>query len=52
VLRRWGRDPADRIDGVSQRLTTDVLRGFNAEVTGGRRPADVARDWLDREGLG
>jgi osmoprotectant transport system substrate-binding protein len=52
VLRRWGRGPADRIDGVSGRLTTEVLRDLNAEVAGGRRPADVAGAWLEREGLG
>lgn len=52
VLRRWGRGPADRIDRVSERLSTDVLRDLNAEVAGGRRPADVAAAWLEREGLG
>lgn len=52
VLRRWGRGPADRIDRVSERLTTEVLRDLNAEVAGGRRPADVAGAWLEREGLG
>jgi osmoprotectant transport system substrate-binding protein len=52
VLRRWGPGPADRIDRVSERLTTDVLRDLNAEVAGGRRPADVAGAWLEREGLG
>jgi osmoprotectant transport system substrate-binding protein len=53
VLRRWGRDPADRLDDVSGRLTTDVLRGLNAEVASGDRdPADVASRWLASEGLG
>ena len=52
VLRRWGRGPAERMDGVSRRLTTPVLRALNTEVsTAGRRPADVAGAWLEREGL-
>jgi osmoprotectant transport system substrate-binding protein len=52
VLRRWGRPPADRLDRVSQLLTTSALRALNAEVAStGRRPADVAAAWLDREGL-
>jgi osmoprotectant transport system substrate-binding protein len=53
VLRRWGRGPADRLDDVSGRLTTDVLRGLNAEVASGTRdPAEVAERWLAAEGLG
>jgi osmoprotectant transport system substrate-binding protein len=52
VLDRFGQGVADRIDAVSQRLTTAELRQLNAEVgSAGVEVALVARRWLEREGL-
>jgi osmoprotectant transport system substrate-binding protein len=37
---------------VTQELTNEVLLKLNAEIdVDGREPADVARDWLEREGF-
>jgi osmoprotectant transport system substrate-binding protein len=52
VLRRWGREPAERLDRVSRLLTTEALRSLNADAASGdRAPSDVAAAWLAREGL-
>jgi osmoprotectant transport system substrate-binding protein len=43
---------AKAVDPVSAKLTTDAMRRMNAEVdTDGREPADVAKEFLEREGL-
>lgn len=52
VIDRWGDDVVPRLDAVSERLTTAMLRDLNAEVAGGREAGAVAGDWLSREGLG
>jgi osmoprotectant transport system substrate-binding protein len=43
---------AKAIDPVSAKLTTDAMRKMNAQVDiDGREPADVAKEFLEREGL-
>ncbi len=52
VLERYGPRMSDLLNRVSAALTTEELRGMNAEVAvDGRSPASVAEDWLHREGL-
>lgn len=52
ALRRWGLRLERLVDAVSARLTTEVLRGLNREVTIGRRQATVvAAEWLHGEGI-
>ena len=43
---------AKAVDPVSAKLTTDAMRKMNAQVDIDRRdPADVAKEFLEREGL-
>jgi osmoprotectant transport system substrate-binding protein len=43
---------ADRLNALSELLTTDVMQQLNNEVTGNERePDDVARDFLVEQGL-
>ena len=43
---------AKAVDPVSAKLTTDAMRKMNAQVDiDGRDPADVAKEFLEREGL-
>jgi len=57
VLRRaivdaYGRPLVDLVDAVSAALTTADLARMNEQVSlERRRPADVARDWLEEHGL-
>jgi len=51
IVERWGDDLVRLVDGVSARLTTEVLRALNAQVAAGDSPAAVAERWLDGEGL-
>jgi len=51
VVERWGDDLVRLVDGVSARLTTDVLRMLNARIAAGRSIAAVADQWLAHEGL-
>jgi osmoprotectant transport system substrate-binding protein len=52
VLDREGPDFARALNAVSERLTNKVLRDLNAAVDiDGRPPADVAREFLQRNGL-
>jgi osmoprotectant transport system substrate-binding protein len=50
VVARGGDAVVALLDGVSGRLTSEVLRGLNAEVADGAAPAGVAARWLDRVG--
>ena len=52
VLAREGPEFAATLNAVSAKLTNDVLRDLNAAVDiEGRPPADVARAYLERNGL-
>jgi osmoprotectant transport system substrate-binding protein len=52
VIDRWGPGVAARLDAVSRRLTTKVLRHLNALVDGGKETVQVvATQWLTAEGL-
>jgi osmoprotectant transport system substrate-binding protein len=51
VLERFGPALAERLDAVSGRLTTDVLRRLNGEVARGVSARRVAARWLTAEGL-
>lgn len=52
VLAVQGPQFAATLNAVSSKLTDRVLRGLNAEVElEGRKPADVARQFLQRNGL-
>jgi osmoprotectant transport system substrate-binding protein len=51
VLERLGAAVEDILDAVSAALTTRTLRGLNAAVQDGQSPRDVARQWLDDQGL-
>jgi osmoprotectant transport system substrate-binding protein len=51
VVARFGDDVTERLDAVSARLTTSILRELNAEIDGGNDVARVAARWLQREGL-
>jgi osmoprotectant transport system substrate-binding protein len=51
VLDRWGDPFAAVVDGVSARLTTDILQDLNRRVADGASPRAVAADWLAAEGL-
>ncbi|WP_113705068.1 glycine betaine ABC transporter substrate-binding protein [Nonomuraea lactucae] len=43
---------AEILAPLSQKLTTEVMQGLNAQVdVDGEDPADVAQDWLAQEGL-
>ena len=43
---------ADLIDPVAAKLTDDVLLQLNAQIdVEGREPADVAYEWLKKEGF-
>ena len=43
---------AELVAPVAEELTDEVLLELNAEVdVDGREPADVAFDWLEREGF-
>lgn len=52
VADERGADFADTVNAVSAKLTTDQLRELNKRVDAdGDAVADVARDWLSRQGL-
>ena len=51
VMQRGGPGLAERVDSVSRHLTTDDLRGLNAEVESGSDVGDVASSWLTARGL-
>ncbi len=51
-LRRYGTRLSGAVDAVSALLTTSKLLQLNHAVARGQPPADVARDWLARNGLG
>ena len=52
VLRRQGPEFAATLNAVSARLTNEVMQDMNGAVDlDGRRPRDVARSFLEREGL-
>jgi osmoprotectant transport system substrate-binding protein len=52
VLDERGADFATLVNGVSAKLTTEELRGLNKRVdSDGELPADVAKDWLKKQGL-
>lgn len=52
VLRREGRGFARAVDAVSAKLTTRALRRMNGAVDlDGREPAEVAREFLEANGL-
>jgi osmoprotectant transport system substrate-binding protein len=52
VLDTFGPGAAAALDAVSARLTTVELTSLNVMVTfGGRAPADVAGEWLRRQGI-
>ena len=50
AIDRFGPQLAARVDAVSSRLTTDVLRDLNGRVASGQRVAKVASRWLESEG--
>ncbi len=50
-LRRYGPRVSGALNAVSDLLTTPQLLELNRAVAGGQPPADVARDWLVRNGL-
>jgi osmoprotectant transport system substrate-binding protein len=51
VLARFGPVVADTVNAVSRLLTTDELRGLNAEVARTGDPARTASQWLVERGL-
>jgi osmoprotectant transport system substrate-binding protein len=52
VLERQGPEFARTLNAVNRTLTNEALRELNAEVDlEGREPAEVAREYLEREGL-
>jgi osmoprotectant transport system substrate-binding protein len=52
TLDRFGPELVAALDAVSSALTTQELRGLNAEILlVGRTPAEVARRWLEAERL-
>ena len=51
VEQIFGADVTEALEAVSEALTTDDLRTMNAEVGSGRTPAQVAHEWLVREGF-
>ena len=52
VLDERGADFANTVNAVSAKLTTDELRELNSRVDAdGEAAADVAKDWLSRQGL-
>jgi osmoprotectant transport system substrate-binding protein len=51
VVKRWGPDLVSVLNRTSSRLTTEVLRRLNAQVTMGESPRRVASAWVDQESL-
>ncbi len=52
VLDERGADFANVVNAVSAKLTTDELRQLNSRVDSDGEPAaDVAKDWLSKQGL-
>ena len=51
AVQVFGPDVTEALEAVSEALTTGDLRAMNAEVGSGRAPAQVAHEWLVREGL-
>jgi len=52
VIETWGTEVVGLMDNVSRRMTTANLRQFNASLSrSGATPAEVAAQWLEREGL-
>jgi osmoprotectant transport system substrate-binding protein len=51
VLNRGGPNPVPLLDSVSRRLTTDDLRGLNAQVAGGADVSGLVTSWLKVQGL-
>jgi osmoprotectant transport system substrate-binding protein len=52
VVEHFGPRLTQSVDAVSARLTTDELRALNGRLGDGEAEADVARDWLEAQGLG
>lgn len=46
VVRRWGAELVDVLNGVSEALTTADLRALNAQVVAGTAASEVAAGWL------
>ena len=52
IVDAYGRPLVDAVDAVSAALSTADLARMNEQVSlERRRPADVARDWLEEHGL-
>ena len=51
IVDRFGPRAVDRVNAVSERLTTDVLRELNKQVARGDSPKAVASRWLTAQGL-
>ena len=51
ALARFGPGLAERVNAVSELLSTDELRSMNAEVARGADPVAIASDWLASNGL-
>jgi osmoprotectant transport system substrate-binding protein len=51
VVERWGETFVDRVNQVSERLTTTELRRLNAEVAVAVDVGRVADRWLDAAGI-
>jgi osmoprotectant transport system substrate-binding protein len=51
ILERWGSTLVDRVNQVSERLTTTELRQLNAEVAVALDVGRVADRWLDEAGI-
>jgi osmoprotectant transport system substrate-binding protein len=51
AVEHFGPRLTQSVNTVSARLTTDELRALNGRLGDGEAPADVARDWLEAQGL-
>jgi osmoprotectant transport system substrate-binding protein len=51
VVDHFGSKVVALVDAASARLTTAALTDLNAQVERGRSPAEVASEWLQKEGL-
>ena len=52
LIEAYGQDLVDVLDALSAAITTEDLIAWNVETDlEFREPADVAREWLEAEGL-
>jgi osmoprotectant transport system substrate-binding protein len=51
VVEHFGPRLSQSVNAVSARLTTEELRALNGRLGDGEAEADVAREWLDAQGL-